>query len=245
MKNLPHLSPSGKRPVEVLVVGNTHTTLTAFSPNPTLAKAVRTDELAACAEDLLRARPDPSADLVVVSVVPPIEPTIASIFPGATFLAAEAAPIDIAYLDPSTLGPDRIANALAARALFGAPVLTVDCGTATTFTAVDSDGRLAGGAIAVGLGTARDALAARGARLPTVDLAVLPPGPATDTRSALQIGLVHGHAGLIQHLCKLLAPATPILLTGGWSALLAPLIPRSRRVEHLTALGGKVYHDAR
>ena len=244
MENLPHLSLPGKRPVEVLVVGNTRTTLTAFAPDPTLLKVMRTDELAASAEELLRVRPDPPADLVIVSVVPPVEPAIASMFPGARFLTASAAPIAVAYTDPSTLGPDRVANALAARALLGAPVLTVDCGTATTFTVVDGEGRLAGGAIAVGLGTARDALAARGARLPAVDLAVLPPGPATDTRSALQIGLVHGHAGLIQHLCELLAPATPILLTGGWSALLAPLIPRSRRVEHLTALGGKVFHDA-
>ncbi len=243
MENLPYLSPSGKRPVEVLVVGNTRATLTAFTPSPTPLEAVPTDELATGALELLQARRDAQADLVVISVVPHIEPTIAALFPDARFLTAGAAPIDVAYSDPSTLGPDRVANALAARALFGAPVLTVDCGTATTFTAVDREGRLAGGAIAVGLGTARDALAARGARLPAVDLAVLPPGPATDTRSALQIGLVHGHAGLIRHLCDLLAPDTPILLTGGWSALLAPLIPRSSRMEHLTALGGKVFHD--
>ena len=181
----------------------------------------------------------------MVSVVPSVEGTIAQRFPGAVFVTADRAPLEVLYGEPATLGPDRLSNALAARAIVGSPVLAVDCGTATTFTLVDEQGRLAGGAISIGLVTARDALAARTARLPAVDLAIPPAQPATDTLGALQVGLVHGHAGLIRHLCDLLAPGVPVVMTGGSAALLSPLVPGARLEEHLTALGGKVFLEQR
>lgn len=228
-----------------MVVGNSWTTLSWFGAEPERLGAVPTAEIVRDSRILEELTGDPLAVRVVVSVVPPVEAAIARRFPQAEFVTAEQAPMAVLYGDPGTLGPDRLANALAARELAGAPVLAVDCGTATTFTLVDLQGRLAGGAIAIGLKTARDALAARTARLPAVDLVVPPAGPATDTAGALRVGLVHGHAGLIRHLCQMLAPGAPILMTGGSSGLLAPLVPGAQRVEHLTALGGKIFHDRR
>ncbi|MBU6428171.1 MAG: type III pantothenate kinase [Cyanobacteria bacterium REEB65] len=224
----------------VVVAGNTWTTLTRFAPGPEPVGSVRTTQLEACAPNLAAWEASSPVDLVI-SVVPPRDALLAASFPNAVFLSHRAFPLAIAYADPAALGSDRLANALAAHARYGSPVLVVDCGTATTFTLVDERGSVAGGAIAIGLATARDALAEKTSRLPAVDLALLPLAPATDTQTALQLGLVHGQAGMIRHLCQQLAPRAPMVLTGGWSSLLAPLLPEGTVDPHLTATGGRIY----
>src|SRR5690606_30485364 len=77
---------------------------------------------------------------------------------------------------PQDLGADRIANAVAAHALYGGPAVVVDFGTAISFEAVDAGGEFIGGAIAPGVGTASEALVERAARLPTVET-ITPPSP--------------------------------------------------------------------
>jgi type III pantothenate kinase len=139
-----------------------------------------------------------------------------------------------ALVPPEGIGADRYCNALALRALLGWG-LAVDCGTATTLTVVDRAGVLRGGAIMPGLGTMRMSLHRGTAQLPEVPLAV-PEGPWGDrTEQAIQHGLVHGHAGAIAHLVARmrasLGAQAPVVLTGGWSGLLAPLLPGDFRHE--------------
>jgi len=74
--------------------------------------------------------------------------------------------IPVRYRDPSAVGPDRIANAVAARALYGTPAIVVDLGTATTFDVVGKRGDYLGGAIAPGVVTASEELYRRASRLP-------------------------------------------------------------------------------
>jgi len=76
--------------------------------------------------------------------------------------------IGIDYPWPNTIGPDRLANALAARHRFGAPVVVVDFGTAVTFDVVDSEGNYVGGIIAPGLAAMTDYLHERKALLPRI-----------------------------------------------------------------------------
>ncbi len=75
---------------------------------------------------------------------------------------------------PAEVGPDLIVNVLAARHLYGAPVIVIGFGTATTFSVVSPEGDFAGVAIAPGVGTAADALFRAAARLPQVELAAPP-----------------------------------------------------------------------
>ena len=76
--------------------------------------------------------------------------------------------VPIRYDDPREVGPDRIANTVAARERHGAPSVVVDFGTSTNFDVVSAAGEFAGGVLAPGIEISMDALFARAARLPKV-----------------------------------------------------------------------------
>ncbi len=88
---------------------------------------------------------------------------------------AGTVPIAVRVDRPGEVGADRLVNALAAARLYGTPAVVVDLGTATTFDCVGPDGAYVGGAIAPGLELGLEALAARTAKLPRIELAR--PGP--------------------------------------------------------------------
>src|SRR5208282_5262994 len=79
--------------------------------------------------------------------------------------------LGIDYPKPDTIGEDRLANAVAARARFGAPVVVVDFGTAVTFDVVNRAGNYAGGIIAPGLAAMTDYLHEKTALLPRIKIA--------------------------------------------------------------------------
>ena len=78
--------------------------------------------------------------------------------------------VGIDYPKPDTIGQDRLANAVAARKRFGAPVVVVDFGTAVTFDVVNRAGNYAGGIIAPGLAAMTDYLHEKTALLPRIKI---------------------------------------------------------------------------
>ena len=89
---------------------------------------------------------------------------------------------------PGEVGADRLVNALAAARLYGTPAVVVDFGTATTLDCVAADGAYVGGAIAPGLELGLEALAARTAKLPRIELRAPDRAIGRDTVSAMQSG---------------------------------------------------------
>ena len=144
--------------------------------------------------------------------------------------------LPIRYDPPRSLGADRLANAVAATAEFGAPVVVVDLGTACTFTVVDRGGQLVGGAIASGVGLAAEALVAAGARLQAVSLAGdEPPLVGRTTDESVRSGVLYGFAGLVDGLLtrierELGSAKLAVVATGGLAPILTPL---TRRVDAL------------
>ena len=145
-------------------------------------------------------------------------------------------PFRLDYETPETLGGDRLAAAAAGWAQHGRvatpprSVLIVDAGTAVTCEVVRRDGVYAGGVIAAGPALTQRALAAGTAQLPDVPLA-LPDGPVgRSTQGALQSGIMWGVVDLVQGMLARLGddlPDTPlVVLTGGWSGLLAEHLDR-------------------
>ena len=135
--------------------------------------------------------------------------------------------IPIRYNDPREVGPDRIANSVAARERHGAPAVVVDFGTSTNFDIVSAAGEFAGGVLAPGIEVSMDALFARAARLMKVDFAEPPTVSAKNTVNALQSGLVYGFAGQVDAIverirAELGAPAAAVVATGGLADLIAP-----------------------
>ena len=110
--------------------------------------------------------------------------------------SAGTVPIAVRVDRPSDVGADRLVNALAAHRLHGAPAVVVDFGTATTLDCVAADGAYVGGAIAPGLELGLEALAARTAKLPRIELRAPDRAIARDTVSAMQSGTVFGYQAL-------------------------------------------------
>jgi type III pantothenate kinase len=145
--------------------------------------------------------------------------------------------IPILYDDPREVGPDRIANAVAARERYGAPAIVVDFGTSTNFDAVSSAGEFVGGVLAPGIETSMEALFLRAARLTKVDFVAPPSVIGKTTASALQSGLVYGFAGqvdgIVERMRGELGDTAPVIATGGLADLIAP---HSRTIESVDPL---------
>jgi type III pantothenate kinase len=140
--------------------------------------------------------------------------------------------IPVRYDDPREVGPDRIANAVAARERYGAPCIVVDFGTSTNFDVVSVDGEYAGGVLAPGIEISMDALSARAARLFQVDFTAPPTVIGKTTAAALQSGLVYGFTGQVDEIVTRirgeLGAEARAVATGGLADLIAP---HSRTIE--------------
>ncbi|MCR4398629.1 MAG: type III pantothenate kinase [Firmicutes bacterium] len=170
--------------------------------------------------------------VVVSSVVPPLTPVIEemssrffAVRPLVVGLEIETG-IAIEYENPREVGADRIVNAVAAFAKYGGPAIVVDFGTATTFDAISRDGEYLGGAIAPGIGISAEALFARTAKLPKIELARPANAIGKNTVSSMQAGILFGYAGLVDELVgrirKELGESARVIATGGMAALVAP-----------------------
>jgi type III pantothenate kinase len=150
--------------------------------------------------------------------------------------------------NPRELGADRLANAVAARRLYGAPAIVIDFGTATTFDAISGEGDYLGNAIAPGLGIAAAALARHTARLPRVELAVPPSPVGTDTVTSIQSGLIYGYVGLVEGVVARLRVelgGTPrVIATGEQSELVTKLARVVDVVDpNLTLAGLRILYE--
>src|SRR6266508_4530103 len=110
--------------------------------------------------------------------------------------------IPIRHDAPREIGPDRLANAVAAKERYGAPVIVVDFGTSTNFDVVSPAGEYVGGVLAPGIEISMDALFARAARLVKVDFSEPPSVVGKTTTAALQAGLVYGFAGQVDGIVE-------------------------------------------
>jgi type III pantothenate kinase len=150
--------------------------------------------------------------------------------------------IPILYDDPREVGPDRIANSVAARERYGAPCIVVDFGTSTSFDAVSDAGEYVGGVLAPGIEISMDALFARAARLQKVDFTEPAAVIGKTTTSALQSGLVYGFAGqvdgIVARMRAELGDTAPVIATGGLAELIAPHSSTIERVDPLLTLEG-------
>jgi type III pantothenate kinase len=150
--------------------------------------------------------------------------------------------IPIRYDDPREVGPDRIANAVAAAEKYGPPCIVVDFGTSTNFDVVSPAGEYVGGVLAPGVEISMDALFERAARLFKVDYAAPATVIAKNTGASLQSGLVYGFAGqvdgIVERIRGELDADAQTVATGGLAELIAPHARTLERVDPLLTLDG-------
>ena len=150
--------------------------------------------------------------------------------------------IPIRHDNPAEIGPDRIANAVAAKERYGAPAVVVDFGTSTNFDVVSPEGEYVGGVLAPGIEISMEALFQRAARLLKVDFVEPPAVIGKSTTTALQSGLVYGFAGqvdgIVRRIRAELGAEAPAIATGGLADLIAPHAETISRVDPWLTLEG-------
>jgi type III pantothenate kinase len=151
--------------------------------------------------------------------------------------------VGIDYPLPNSIGPDRLANAVAAKLYFGAPVVVVDFGTAVTFDVVNARGNYAGGIIAPGLAAMTEYLHEKTALLPKIKIREIKSAIGKSTEEAMLIGAVHGYRGLVRGLVaelkrELKAKKLPVVATGGYAKLIAAKMPEISAVTPDLTLEG-------
>lgn len=209
------------------------------------------DELGAALRNLLELRGVTLGDLgasIVSSTVPQLEPEWVSM--AARYLDHEMVAVGpglrtgmaIRIDNPRELGADRLVNAVAAHARLGGPCVSVDFGTAVNYDVVSAEGEYVGGIIAPGVEISLDALTARGAKLPRIDL--IPPRTAIGkgTVEAIRSGIVYGFAaqvdGIIRRIHDELGAAAPTIATGGLARHIVPFTETITEVDDLLTLAG-------
>lgn len=133
-------------------------------------------------------------------------------------------PVTIAYEHPEQVGPDRIANAMAARELYGVPAIVIDFGTATTFEVLDRDGSFLGGVILPGMRVALEGLFKRAALLASTDIYKPARVVGRNTADCLRSGAYYGTVGSIREILaqinKEMGVEMKVIATGGLYRLL-------------------------
>jgi type III pantothenate kinase len=150
--------------------------------------------------------------------------------------------VPILYDNPKEVGADRIANAVAATERINGASIVVDFGTATTFDVVTAKGEYAGGVIVPGIGISLDALIARTAKLPRVEVAWPPRVVGRTTVHSIQAGITFGYTALVDGLVARIRaeqdPQARVLATGGLASLIAPHSNTIESVDEFLTLDG-------
>jgi type III pantothenate kinase len=187
------------------------------------------------------------SDVILSTVVPPLLPiwerACGKLFSSAPLVVGPGirTGMPIRYENPREVGADRIVNSVAAVELVGAPVISVDFGTATTFDCVSDKGEYLGGAIFPGIHVAMEALFDRTSMLHRVEIARPRTAIGRTTTQSLQSGLLFGYAGMVDAMIERiraeLGPAR-VIATGGLAQLIASETQSIERVEPFLTLEG-------
>ena len=225
----------------VIDVGNSNTSLGVYRDDELIAhwrlttnQARTVDEYGVHARNLFElAQLDFKAidAIAIASVVPPLNYTVkrmAEVYFQITPLFVDHATdtgLHILYEPAADVGADRIVDAVAAIAKYGAPCVVVDFGTATTFNAINAKGEYMGGAITPGIMISSEALFARTAKLPRVDIKRPHKVIGSSTVEAMQSGLYYGYAGLVdgvlEKMIEEIGSKPRVIATGGLAQLIA------------------------
>jgi type III pantothenate kinase len=238
-------------------VGNTQTHIGAFDGSELVEhwrfstdREATGDELAIIVHELLELRQIGFVDIeaeVVSSVVPNLVPEYRRLFE--RYLQREALIVGpgtktgmpIRLDNPRELGADRLVNAVAGYEQCQGACVVVDFGTAITYDAVSGAGEYLGGIISPGIEISMEALSARAARLPKVDIEQPRALIGKSTDASIQSGIVYGFAGQVDGICRRLRAElgdVTTIATGGLASVIVAFTETIDLVDDLLTLKG-------
>lgn len=189
---------------------------------------------------------------IISSVVPEIDHVYTEMFKenfgfDPVFVDYKNAGIKIECEDPSTLGADRLVNAVAAYEKYKSAVIAIDFGTATTFDYTDGGGVFRGGPIAPGIALLNEALCSRASKLPEIDIKRCEKVMGKNTVEVVQAGVYQGYVGLTQRLLKKMGEevgtSPKVIATGGFAGLICRDLADIEVDRFLTLTGLKLIYD--
>ncbi|MGL4522052.1 MAG: type III pantothenate kinase [Bacilli bacterium] len=245
----------------VLDVGNTNTVLGLFAEEKLVHQwRIQTDrhktddEYGILIKSLFREanlQTEKIEGIIISTVVPPIKVTFERMcvkYFGQKPLVVGAGVktgLNIKVDQPQEVGADRIVNAVAAIKEYGAPIIIVDFGTATTFCYVNEHNHYLGGAIMPGIGISTEALYTRTAKLPRIEITRPDDVIGKNTIAAMQSGIYFGYIGqvegIVSRMKKQTAKRTKVIATGGLAKLIATECTAIDEVDPSLTLKGLYY----
>lgn len=243
----------------VLDTGNTNTVLGVFKDDTLIHEwRIKTDryktedEFGMLIKSLFDHKQISFADfsgVIISSVVPPmivaLEKMCKTYFQLSPFIVGRDdvdVPLAMAYPHPSEIGADRIVNAVGAIETYGAPLVIIDFGTATTYCYIDENGAYYGGLIAPGIKVSMEALYDKASKLPKIEIQAPKQIIGTSTVKAMQSGVFYGYVGQVDGIVKRMIEEANVLptviATGGLATLIADGSETIQHVDsHLTLKG--------
>lgn len=239
-------------------IGNTNIVLGCIEDDKILFEARMATDLIKtsdqyCAElkvmlSLFEVAPEDIDGSIISSVVPPVLNSFKTAIRKLTGCSALVVGpgiktgLNIRMDNPSEVGSDLIVAAVAAIAEYGAPLLLVDMGTATTITAIDESGAFVGGCICPGVKISMEALTGRTAQLPGISLDEPRCAIGKNTRDSMRSGIMLGAAamldGLLDRMESELGAKVTVVATGGISKFVLPLCRRKMVYDRSLMLKG-------
>ena len=128
--------------------------------------------------------------------------------------------------NPKEIGADRIVDVVAGYEKYGAPILVIDFGTATTYNLVTHDGRFTVGITAPGIGISAKALSGGAAKLPEIEIVMPKSVLANETIWSMQAGLMYGQVGATEYIINKVKEETgydnlKVIATGGMGRIIS------------------------
>ena len=167
------------------------------------------------------------------------------------YIVRENLPIALESVCQEPLGSDRAITGLAAMRMYGKPVIVIDFGTATTFDAFSEKGVYLGGLICPGISISMEALFAKAAKLPRIEIKKPRAVIGINTVEQMQAGAVYGFVGSVEGVVELMKRDMengdiPVAATGGLARLIAEHSPAITHVdENLTLHGLRMIYEER
>ena len=246
-------------------VGNTHTVLGGYDgQNLRFMWRLSTDKK--CTEDEIRAKLSSMFNagniqisdvcgVALASVVPSLsaawQKAVRELFSCEAFVCnaeTTAGLFEADYPNTHEIGSDRVADAIAAKACYGAPVVVVDFGTATNIEVIDKRGKFVGGIIAPGIESSAQALFSQASKIASIELVAPESAIGKSTEEAVQSGIVLGEAGrvdgLVGRVFEQLGYEAPVIATGGQAYIISKYSKTISETNlHLTLTGLRLAYE--
>lgn len=191
---------------------------------------------------------------IIASVVPPLNNTVKNVmkklFHISPLLVGPGVKTGINILmdNPAQLGSDLVVNAVAGLHYYGAPLILIDMGTATTISVIDNKKNYIGGMILPGVKISLETLVHSTSQLPRISLEAPKKVVGKNTIDCMRSGMIIGQAacmdGMIERICDEIGYDAPVVATGGLSGCIIPYCKKKIIYDDELTLKGLdiIYH---